>query len=351
MKLKLIGKMKLVTKLFAFILSSSFVLMLGCKNKKNVPDVSHIKVQLSINRFEQDFFKADTNNLSSSFDKIGEKYNQFLPDYLFQILGLQPHLDSTIKEAKLFLKDSIYNAIYKESQQQFKNMDDEKAELTKALQLTKYYFPSYNLPSNLTTFVGPLDGYGCVLTSYGTLAVGLQGFLGKSFELYTNGYIAQTYPSYKTRRFERQYIATSCISNIINEIYPTQSTGKPLVERFVELGKKHYVLDALLPYTHDTVKTGYTQAQLTGCIKNEKVIWGYFVQNNLLYEREPSLINPYLNDGPKTPEISDAAPGNIGLFVGWQIVKQYMEKNKTKTLQQLLATPAKTIFTEVAYAP
>ena len=39
----------------------------ACNNKNNVPDVSGIKVNLEVQRFEKDFFAIDTNNVSKGF--------------------------------------------------------------------------------------------------------------------------------------------------------------------------------------------------------------------------------------------------------------------------------------------
>src|SRR4030095_3734969 len=110
----------------------------------------------------------------------------------------------------------------------------------------------------------------------------------------------------------------------------------PLIEQMVDKGKRLYVLDRLLPFTPDTLKLGYTQNQLKGCLSNEGAIWNFFVENNLLYETDPMKIKAYRNDGPTTPELGDQSPGFICLFTGRQIVKSYMEKFPNTRLQDLL---------------
>ena len=35
----------------------------ACKNKKDIPDVSDIKVDITVERFDQSFFSIDTNNI------------------------------------------------------------------------------------------------------------------------------------------------------------------------------------------------------------------------------------------------------------------------------------------------
>ena len=71
------------------------VLLFGCGDKK-APDVSGIKVNLTIERFEQDFFAADTNNLSASLREVAGKYPEFFPDFTTNILGLPPLTDTSM---------------------------------------------------------------------------------------------------------------------------------------------------------------------------------------------------------------------------------------------------------------
>jgi hypothetical protein len=267
---------------------------------------------------------------------------------LYNILASPPNADSAMRKVKMFLHD--YKRIYDSSQKTFPSLDKTTNEIKRGLQFVKYYFPDYKIPTQLITFIGPVEGYANILTSSG-LAVGLQLYLGKNFPVYQTEYISEVYPDYQSRRFEPQYIPVNCMKNIIDDIYSDTNADIPLVYQMIEAGKRLYVLDQLLPETADTLKTGYTQKQLDGCYKNEAYIWNYFVENNLLYVTDPSATRDYMNDGPKTEELGDASPGFIGQFVGWQIVKKWMSMDDKKTLKELLQTPAKEIFEEAKYKP
>src|SRR6266487_2465061 len=340
-------------KKLAFV---SFILLCicSCSNKKNIPDVSNINVQLTVQRFDKDLFSIDTNNVSTELTRLQKNYSSFLNDYLYNILAVPPQTDSTVKKVKMFIHD--YKIIYDSSQVKFTSIDKIGREIKKGLQFAKYYFPNYKLPSNVITFIGPVEGYANVLTSSG-LAVGLQLYLGKDFPVYHSEYISEIYPDYQSRRFEPQYIPVNCIKNIIDDIYSEVAPDLPLIYQMTEAGKRLYALDQLLPETADSLKTGYTQQQLEGCFEHEAAIWNYFAQNNLLYTTDPSITKDYMNDGPKTEALGEASPGFIGQFVGWQIVKKWkgLDKNKKlehdKILGQLLQTPAKQIFEEAKYKP
>lgn len=323
-------------------------LSVACLNKKKLPDISHIAMPLTVQRFDRDFFSMDTIHVSMGLDSLQKKYPVFIKDYLYNILAAYPQPDSVLKDVVLFRR--TYANVDSAVQQQFPNFNKYADQIATGFKYFHYYFPSYSLPHNIITYVGPLEGVGSALTTSG-IAVGLQAYLGQQFPAYHTQYISEIYPDYASRRFEPQYIVLNSLSNILSDFYPEKKAGTPLIDQMIENGKRLYVLDACLPNVADSIKTGYTQAQLKGCIDHEKNIWSFFIQNNLLYETEPTQIAPYINDGPGTPELGPAAPGNIGKFTGWQIVKKWMKKYPDKTLAQLLATPAKQIFEEAKYQP
>ena len=267
---------------------------------------------------------------------------------MFNILALPPAKDSVTGRVNLFIHD--YKPVYDSVLAKYPSIQYAAKEITHALQFVKYYFPKYKAPTALVTFTGPLEGYSNVLTSSG-FAVGLQLYLGKDYPAYNTDYIADVYPQYQSRRFEPPYIPVDCIKNLISDLYPADAGNQPLIYQMVEAGKRLYVLDALMPETADTLKTGYTQAQLDGCYAAEKHIWNFFIQNNLLYVTDQSQTRDYMNDGPRTETLGPDSPGFIGQFVGWQIVKKWMEKDSKRTLQELIKAPAQTIFQEAKYKP
>lgn len=348
-----ICNMKLV---FSFLFLFAMFSFTACKHKKNIPDVSNISVNLELKRFDVDFFKSDSNNIAAALDSLSVTYPMFLKDYLYNIQAFPPNQDSVLKYSRLFLTDKLYRAIKDTTLIVFdnKSLESIKADIEKSFKYVKYYFPNYTAPSTIYTFVGPLEGTGNAITYQRTtkgLAIGLQSYLGAGFSVYQNQYISQVYPFYKSRRFSKEYIVVNSVQNVIEDLYPARVSGKNLIQQMIELGKKMYLTDLFLPEVADSLKIGYTGRQLEGCFKNEKNIWGFFVENNLLFEKEPNTIATYLNDGPATPEISPESPGFIGQFVGWQIVKCWMEKHPKATVIDLLQTPEAKIFDEAKYKP
>jgi len=330
---------------FAFVAVGLF----SCGHKRSIPNVSDINIQLDTLRFDRDFFALDTTRLEASLDALQQKYPTFINDYLYNLLAVPMNKDSTLTKVRLFIHD--YKPVYDTVLAKYPSVAVEVAEVKRALQFVHYYFPDYKLPKSFISFIGPLEGYSNVLTTTG-FAVGLQLYLGKDYPAYNTDYIADVYPQYQSRRFGASYIAVNCLKNIISDIYPDNKGNLPLAYQMVEAGKKMYVLDYLMPETPDSIKTGYTDKQLQWCNAFEAQIWNYFVQNdNLLYVSDPGQTKDYMTDGPKTEVLGEGSPGFIGQFVGWQIVKKWMQQDEKRTLATLLQTPPKQIFEEAKYKP
>lgn len=325
--------------------------VMSCGNDRNIPDVSKVKIDLQTQQFEKDFFALDTMNLSASLQGLHRKYPDFFQDFIFNILALPAHPDSTTaveNGVRSFI--STYHSLKDTANKAIGDMGAVEKEIKRGLQFVKHYFPEYKVPTKIITFIGPFNSYGNIITT-NALGIGLQLYLGKNFSWYQSEAGQQLYPSYISRRFEREYIPVNSIRTIIDDIYPNNSASRPLVEQMVEAGKRLYLLDQLMPETPDTIKTGYTALQLEGAYNNEAMIWGFFLRNDLLYAIDPALTKDYMNEAPNTAVLGEGSPGFIGQFVGWQIIKRWMDKNERITLDQLMKTDSKTIFEQSKYKP
>lgn len=337
------------------------VFCFSCKNNKNIPDVSDMKVNLETRRYEQDFFSMDTLNIAASINSLLKKYPKFTPDFVKNILGLD--MDSLLipnnpqgSAIRLFIHD--YRSVKDSSDLLYRDFSKETNEIKKGLQFVKYYFPQYKLPQSITTFIGPINAN--FQTSFGTqgdiitpegLGIGLQLHLGKNFSLYKSIEGQEQYPDYLANNFDKAHITVNCMRNIVDDLYPDNTVSKPLVEQMVEKGKKIYLLTKFLPNTSEYICFNYTEKQLKDSYANEAVIWDFFLNNDLLNNSEQSIIKNYIGESPKTQELGEDSPGNIGTFSGLQIVKRYLEKFPETTLSELMKADDAEIYTKAKYKP
>jgi hypothetical protein len=72
---------------------------------------------------------------------------------------------------------------------------------------------------------------------------------------------------------------------------------------------------------------------------------------NYLQISDNNLIRNYVSEGPKTQELGENAPGNIGSFAGWQIVKKYASKYSDIKPDSLMHIDAEKLYQDIKYKP
>jgi uncharacterized protein YjaZ len=108
-----------------------------------------------------------------------------------------------------------------------------------------------------------------------------------------------------------------------------------------------------LPSVTDAQKIGYSQEEMDWAKANEEQMWKYFVERELLYSTDSQLDRKFLDPAPFSKfglELDNESPGRLGRYMGWQIVRAFMEKNPVG-LQQLLDMPADEILKKSNYKP
>lgn len=326
------------------------ITLFSCGSKKGGPDVSGIKVEIPIDRFDKDFFSIDTNNIAASLQKVWLAHPDFYTDFMQQVLGVRGPDSSavTILAVQQFIRG--YTGVNTVLQKEYANTGWLQKELEQGFRYVKYYFPQYKT-GKAVLFTGPFDAPGVATINFG-LAIGLQQFAGKDFEAYRDPAFQEMFPAYISRRFSKEYITANCMKAVVEDLFPDKSKALPLIEQMIEKGKRWYLLDKFLPATADSLKTGYTQQQLDWCAENEGLIWSYLVKNEDLNSINPEVIQTYIGEGPFTQGLSqELSPGNIGQWIGWQMVKKFVSKNSDLTPEQVMTTPARDILDKAKYKP
>ena len=108
----------------------------------------------------------------------------------------------------------------------------------------------------------------------------------------------------------------------------------------------------MLPGAHDTIKLCYPEKKLKWAEENEKQVWAFIVQNELLYTTDFKTQSNLIQDGPFTTGLSDESPARLGVFIGWKIIRSYMKRYPETSLKELInLNDAKLILQNSGYKP
>ncbi|MCX6332099.1 MAG: hypothetical protein NTZ82_05615 [Bacteroidetes bacterium] len=328
-----------------------FLAILGlsaCQNSAVDPAQNTPDIALTIERLDQVMFQTDSLHLKDSLSVMQQKY-----PFLKEVLGKQIlALDSNqwLPGVQNFI--SAYRPIYLESA-----VLHAPAQAQPQLQLlfkrVQYYFPRYKLPKKIIYFIGPLQGYG---NSIGEdyMAIGLQMYLGSQSHWYQSEEFQKYFPPYLSQFFTTEYIPIAAAKNLIQDIAPNEMATHSLIVEMIELGKRQFILKKLLPQTSDASLLGYTSKQYDAIINAEPDIWNYLLKMNLVYSKNPTVINNMLGEAPFSIYFGNEVPGKAGLFIGYKIVQSWMAQqsnHKQDQLEALVQKSPEQLFAESKYHP
>ncbi len=336
------------TQIYLFFLIAAMAV--SCRDRQKA-DVSGIRLDVKIERFDQEFGRLKPADVTEAAPALQKKYGAFYTDYIQGILSAGSASDTGYYgNLRTILGNPDYLALKEAVDRKYPDMGAQEKELSQAFRHVRYYFPEKKIP-RLISF---LSGF-AVQTPIGNdyIGIGLDMFLGADSKFYPA--LRQSIPQYISRRFTPEYITPRVLETFIREdLYPEQDRDRSMLAKMIYNGKVLYCMDALMPDAADTLKIGYTAAQMEWCREFEGSIWGYFLEKNLLYETDYLKIQKYLAEAPFTPglgEGNESAP-KLGVWTGWQIVRQYMERNPEVTLQELLKeTDPQKILSGSKYKP
>ncbi|MEI6888075.1 MAG: hypothetical protein ACOYM0_00570 [Bacteroidales bacterium] len=312
--------MKQFTALLILIL-----IFCGCGRRNNFDvDVSGISCPaVKIQRYDLELFNANNSDLRNNLVQLQPKYRLFLGDSLDT-----PSKLSTLKE---YLDSPRNQDFIKGVRLRYPEVNQIEASLTEAFKHFKYYFPSFRIPL-VYAYISGGDYEFPVQYSDSVLLIGLDCYLGTDYTPYR----ADGVPAYRNGRMDDKYIVPDCVRVIANAGIPVETGGTSLLDFMIEAGKRLYLMDVILPGTPNGIKIGYTPGQVNWITKNEAHIWASVIENHMLYSNDGRIIRVFTSDGPFTAEFSKDSPPLLGNWIGWQIVKQYMERNTEVSLEQLL---------------
>lgn len=334
-------------------LASLLLLCDACHSpEEKQPDVSKVSISIHSNRLDKDLIALDTNRLAEGLKELQNRYPTFLSFYLDTLMGFNVHQQFSNDNKGIsegvhsFLTYKDYKALFDTVAIHYPSTKDVEEELSKGFQYLVHYYPAYKIPQ-IIYFVSGLQNWG-VVSYEGVLGIGLDMFLGEKYPFYA----AVGQPDYMYINFRKESIAPSVFNTIYNDFHPFEDEEKTLLEMMIQKGKQQYFVEKMLPLTPLEDRIGYTAAQLKWCNDNEAMIYNFFLDNNLMFEKNWGKMRRYVVYGPNTPSMPAESPGNIGTWIGLRIVKSYALNNPTEDLEKIFKeTNAEQFLKKAKYKP
>ena len=283
----------------------------------------------SIERFEKLFYNSNSNDL----EKLKKKYPFFFPESYPKDVWLKR------------LNDPIQQEIFDEIIKAYDNLDFLESEIYSFFKNHNEYL-NENIDIKIISVNTDIDYSNRIILTDSILLIGLDNYLGKDHRFYKN------FPSYIREDLTRNNIISD-----ISERFALNSIPKveyyTFLDRIIFYGKILYYKDKCLTNYPDNYKIGYSSEKMQWARDNEYFVWSYFIENEILFDPSIKLNNRFINDAPFSTfnfENDNQTTEMIGKYIGWNIVKSYMQNNDVSLIDMLYVKPID-IYIKSNYKP
>jgi hypothetical protein len=302
--------------LFRWIWLILLLFTLGCK--ESTPDVSHISLSLGFQRMDLQLSEAAPKG-PEAVKRVLDSFPDFSQIYVYQLLDLRVPEDSIPSAVARFYGEQDIRDLQDSVRQCFSNLQNEEEAMTRGFQFYQHYFPNRKVPQ----VVFYLFGFNYVAVPLEqTLYLSLDQYLGASSMFL--GHL----PDYIRSRRRKEYLAIDALKAWMMVDFDTLFERKNLGDEMIYMGKIHYILQKVFPGSPDSLRFGFSQAQLEFCGLNEYKIWNTLLEEEVLNTEDFRIKEKYLGEAPFSPGMPREAPGRVVEWVGARMVQQFLEQRQ-----------------------
>lgn len=316
------------------ILSTIFIILslfLACSNDPFKISIANVKIKLDFLNLDSALRNSTEKELLTLKSKF-KRNNSSLLDYTFgYCIGGNMQTDSSyINGIRRFYSNNYIQRLGVTIKKTHGDFSSEKKELLIAFRRLKAFFPREKTPKTIYFINSSFSA--SVFSSEKEIAIGVERYLGSNVKVIKELPTNQFYTWIKNG-MKKEYLSRDVMAGWLMTHYCTE-TSENYASEMMRWGKILYITQGTLPNVKTNTILRYTNKQFNWAIKNEGVFWKYLVENELLFKTDEKTRLNLLNEGPFTGGLPEESPDRLGQFLGWRIVKQYME-NHSISLSQL----------------
>lgn len=327
------------TKLLLIICTVSVLVACNEGSKKEVPPLKN-PVQIKLVRLEKQLFALKSKEETRAFLTRTPAFTRLYIGDTDSIID-----DQVTDFMYEFYSNPTLKSFYNYTDSSFSDSAALKEGFVDLFSRVKENFPDFEPPAVYTVVTGFRFDKDIAISD-SAVVISLDYFLGPKASYRPNNY------DYFLKRYDKPYMIPMIGLALSTKYNRTNESDKTMLASMIYYGKAHYFLEKTMPALEDSLNIMYSEKELKSAQENLSTIWAHFVERKLLYETSHRALENYVGESPATNEISKEAPGRIGRWLGWLIVREYMAKHPEITLKQLMEqTDAQKIFKESGFRP
>ena len=331
-----------------FNLALSFFLLLAAlvTSCNDGPDLSNINVDIKLIPFYEDLNSIPPDSVEYKIEYLKSKYDKFLDVYSAKVIRIGSSDDADYAyNLKGFLEYKPNKEVFLKCKEVFGDLNALKSSIDEAYKHYLYYFPHTTLPDIYLHISGFNQS---MIADSGLISISVDKYLGADCKFYE----LLAIPVYMRRKMTPEKVVPDLMRATAYINFPQSDSIDDVANNIIYQGKALWFVKKMIPDINDTLLFDYTPDELKWCKNNESKMWETMVEKKHVFNNERMVIQKYIGDAPFTNFFTDKSPGRAGTYIGYQIVKAYMDKHPELTLKDLmLQDNGHLILRESGYRP
>lgn len=326
---------KLMTFNKVFVISLCFLTLISCKRNPLKVDISKVDVSIEFTNLDSLLFNTPLEQLPKLRSELAHSIPEIFDYQIGYCMRIGRVQDTAfVNSISMYRSDTMIQKLEKEIAQEFKDLSFYKGNLITAFKRLKAHIPPAKIPTQIV-FQNSLFSSSAFCTEK-EIGIGLDQYLGETSPI-VKKLPSESFYDWIKKGYDRNYMERDAVlSWLLTHVLP-ESKGS-LAEQIIYHGKALYITEACLPDKDKNIIIRYSKEDLKWAKDNEYSIWKYLVDENLLFKTDDLNTKNLLQEGPFTSGLPEKGPDRLGQYLGWVIVKNYMENSKT-TFEELINVP------------
>lgn len=288
-----------------------FATLIGCTHKNNTSSLYKTTRTDSI-LFDALYHNGEKEKLIFIIQNHTKEINLLLQG----ITGkTSPNIETADFLSSYFAEPNLHH-LYNNVEEKYSNFPFNKT-LNDLAAILQKELPSIPIPQFATHVSGLKQK---ILVGDSIISVSLDYYMGKDYNFYKEYF----YP-YQIQKMTPEMIFPDWTQALLITTFPNNNQ-ESFLSNLIYKGKIEYSLLKLFPKQKEELLLGYTSEEIQWCKKHLTDLWEQIVSRDILFSSDPAIYTPFFNERPYLSLLPKEAPGNIGAWLGLQIIKKYTRK-------------------------
>ncbi len=268
-------------------------------------------------------------NSFASLQRMNTEYPAATRLLIEDVLAIGSVEDPRIEQRlRKYYLDSTMQVLLEDVHDEYTDLDAEGAEISSVFEQVKKADPGFRIPFMYAQISGLNQS---VVVGDSLLGISLDKYLGRDYPLYR-----KYYRDYQRRVMDRSRLVPDALFYYLSHEYPLpEGRAHTLLDYISDYGKIHWVIAHCrnIPLEQEA---GFGEERVLWYRENEAGTWDRLKRQGALASTDTATIRLFMEPCGTAPCVGRDSLGQIGLWLGLQIVDRYMESHPRTTLGELL---------------